>query len=74
MFSTMHINTKSDLIDRLGDGSVLRAADVLNITRQTLWSWPETLTQRQGDEATGAAFRIGALHAAAGQKQCNTTD
>jgi hypothetical protein len=70
----MRINTKSDIIDKLGGGSLIKAAATLSITRQTLWNWPEVLTQRQIDEATGAAYRIGALHDAAGQKQCNTTD
>jgi len=54
----MRINTKSELIEKLGGGSLLKAAAALNITRQTLWAWPEVLTERQINEATGAAFRI----------------
>lgn len=57
----MIIESKTDLIRILGNGSAEKAAGAMNITRQALWGWSEYLTQRQRDEANGAAIRLGLL-------------
>lgn len=42
-------------------GTVIGLARALGITRAAIYQWPEELTQRQADEITGAALRLGKL-------------
>ena len=51
--------TKSDASKLFGNAT--RLAEALGIRPQAISQWPETLTQRQTDEITGAAIRLGLL-------------
>jgi transposase-like protein len=49
---------KLDAIKLLSSGNVTKAAKILGITRQALYKWPATLTQKNVDRVNGALYRI----------------
>jgi hypothetical protein len=49
------IETKQDAIDLFG--TITQLADGLQISRQTIYNWPELLEIRHVDQVMGAAFR-----------------
>lgn len=54
---------KSDAIEIFKTQAELARA--LGITRAAIHQWPDELTQRQSDEVTGAALRLGLIPVAA---------
>ena len=55
----MNIKTKTQAIKLFG--SIERLAIGLDITRQTLWLWPEKLKNQQKNQILGAAINEGYL-------------
>jgi len=51
--------TKSDAKRIFGNASKL--AKALDVSPQAISQWEEQLTQRQSDEVTGAAYRLGLM-------------
>lgn len=52
---------KIDALHLIADGNRLLAAQELNVTRQTLWLWPDELNQQQTDLVHGVLYRLNRL-------------
>jgi DNA-binding transcriptional regulator Cro len=57
------IETKTQAIEVFGGVPNLAAA--LDVSRQAIYQWPETLDQKTVDRVVGAAVRLGRLQAPA---------
>jgi len=49
---------KKDAIKLLSGGNIKAAAKILGVARETLYKWPNELTQPQTDQVNGAIARV----------------